>query len=85
MQGKFSEFPNVSLCGSLEWHHDYRTTEDDIIAVSHKGAGLVYLSPDPPVGESWVKIQEEAEGPPGQWYTGGKLNEREGKCVVFSL
>jgi hypothetical protein len=74
----------VALMSRVEWHHDYRTAEDDTIATSHKGAGLVYLSPDPPVGESWVKIQEEAEDPPGLWYTGDKLNERKGMYAFMS-
>ncbi|TDL24173.1 hypothetical protein BD410DRAFT_767332 [Rickenella mellea] len=67
---------------TLEWHHNNRTVADDIVDTSHKGPGIVYLSPDPPVGDSWVKIQQEAETTPGNWYTGGRLNARKGKQDV---
>lgn len=68
---------------SLEWHHNNRTAADDIIATSHVGPGLVYLSPDPPQTDSWTKIQEEGEITPGYWYSGGKLNDRDGKYVFY--
>ena len=70
---------------SLEWHHNNRTTADDIIATSHLGSGVVYISQDPPQADSWVKIQEEGEITPGYWYSGGKLNDRQGKCVADKL
>ncbi|KDQ21541.1 glycoside hydrolase family 61 protein [Botryobasidium botryosum FD-172 SS1] len=44
---------------TAEWHHETRANSDDIIDGSHKGAGLVYISPDPPTQNTWVKIQEE--------------------------
>lgn len=47
------------------------------------GPGLVYLSPDPPQTDSWTKIQEEGEITPGYWYSGGKLNDRDGKYVFY--
>lgn len=43
------------LISRLEWHHNFRNSSDDIIDASHKGSGLVYLSPDPPIGDSWVR------------------------------
>ncbi|THH01982.1 hypothetical protein EW026_g815 [Hermanssonia centrifuga] len=65
---------------TFEWHHQDRTSDDDIIASSHHGAGLVYISPNPPTNSSWVKIQEEGEGPEqGTWYVTGKQTERQGK------
>ncbi|KIJ64230.1 carbohydrate-binding module family 1 protein [Hydnomerulius pinastri MD-312] len=67
---------------TLEWHHNNRTAQDDIIATSHKGASNIYLSPYPPTNTSWVKIQEEGETAPGVWYVAGKLNDRAGKQDV---
>ncbi|KAI0380530.1 hypothetical protein F5Y04DRAFT_257579 [Hypomontagnella monticulosa] len=75
---------------TLEWHHDARTATDDVIASSHHGPAMVYLSPDPPRENSFVKIWEEGkfaegEGPraPGKWATtadiaanGGRMNVR---------
>jgi len=67
---------------TLEWHHNFRNSSDDIIDASHKGSGLVYISSDPPVGDSWLKIQEEGQDANGTWYSGGKLNSRQGKQDV---
>ncbi|EIN11131.1 hypothetical protein PUNSTDRAFT_142953 [Punctularia strigosozonata HHB-11173 SS5] len=64
---------------TLEWHHNWRNTSDDIIATSHLGPSSIYLSPDPPTNNSWVKIQEEGLSADGTWYTGQKLNMRQGK------
>ncbi|KAI2627796.1 glycosyl hydrolase family 61-domain-containing protein [Hypoxylon sp. NC1633] len=75
---------------TMEWHHDQRTATDDVIASSHHGPAMVYLSPDPPTESSFVKIWEEgkfAEGvgarAPGKWATtadvaanGGRMNVR---------
>ncbi|KAI6080462.1 hypothetical protein F4821DRAFT_276023 [Hypoxylon rubiginosum] len=75
---------------TMDWHHDARTATDDVIASSHHGPAMVYLSPDPPAENSFVKIWEEgkfAEGQgaraPGKWATtadiaasGGKMNVR---------
>ncbi|OTB06394.1 glycoside hydrolase family 61 protein [Hypoxylon sp. CI-4A] len=75
---------------TMEWHHDQRTATDDIIASSHHGPALIYLSPNPPTDNSFVKIWEEgkyAEGEgaraPGKWATtadiaanGGRMNVR---------
>ncbi|CAK7200886.1 hypothetical protein SEUCBS139899_003585 [Sporothrix eucalyptigena] len=44
---------------TFDWHHDKRTDTDDVIASSHHGPALVYLSPDPPTEDSFVKIWEE--------------------------
>lgn len=83
----------------VEWHHDARTATDDIIASSHHGPAMVYLSPDPPSENSFVKIWEEGkfaegEGPraPGKWATtadiagnGGKMNVRIPKGLKAGL
>ncbi|KAF8649571.1 hypothetical protein AX16_005733 [Volvariella volvacea WC 439] len=67
---------------TFEWHHQTRTTADGIIDSSHKGAGLVYISPNPPTDNSWVKIQQEGEISRGQWYVTGKHTQRRGKQDV---
>ncbi|OAK96061.1 endoglucanase B [Phaeosphaeriaceae sp. SRC1lsM3a] len=41
---------------TFDWHHDYRNDTDDIIASSHHGPSLIYISPDPPTENSFVKI-----------------------------
>lgn len=69
-------------CGyvfSFEWHHKHRGNDDQVIDSSHKGAGLVYISPNPPQDKSWVKIQQEGLLSSGQWYVTGKHTERKGK------
>lgn len=50
-------------------HHDYRNSTDDVIAGSHSGPCQVYLSPDPPADDSWVKIQSQGEYEKGKWCT----------------
>lgn len=45
---------------TFDWHHDNRTTSDDIIAGSHVGPCLIYISPDPPTDNSWVKLWHQA-------------------------
>ncbi|KAJ3476621.1 hypothetical protein NLI96_g11037 [Meripilus lineatus] len=67
---------------TFEWHHNNRTAADDIIDLSHKGAGNIYISPNPPSDNSFVKIQEEGEFADGTWYVAGKLNQRAGKQDV---
>ncbi|KAF2280601.1 endoglucanase B [Westerdykella ornata] len=74
---------------TFDWHHDKRSTNDDVIASSHHGPSLVYISPDPPTENSFVKIwheglYEESVFPnPGKWSTtqniaanGGSMNVR---------
>ncbi|KAJ3279978.1 hypothetical protein HK104_001025, partial [Borealophlyctis nickersoniae] len=62
---------------TLEWHHDSRSPTDDIIAESHHGPCLVYMSR---AGEdTWFKVFEDAGNVGGRWCTdrirsnGGKL------------
>ena len=61
---------------TFDWHHDKRTDTDDVIASSHHGPALVYISPDPPTENSFVKIFEKglyelgaAPFAPGKWAT----------------
>jgi lytic cellulose monooxygenase (C1-hydroxylating) len=71
---------------TLDWHHDYRNDTDDIIASSHKGPAMVYLSPDPPTDSSFVKIWHEGlyvEGlPAGKWATTEDIRANHGKMNV---
>ncbi|KAK3331313.1 endoglucanase B [Apodospora peruviana] len=75
---------------TFDWHHDNRTAADDVIADSHHGPAMVYLSPDPPAENSFVKIWEKGlyelgsePFAPGKWATtadiaknGGHMNVR---------
>jgi len=63
---------------SFEWGHRSRESGDSIIPSSHSGAGAVYISPDPPVGNSFVKLWEEGEVSKGQWFANGKLVQNRG-------
>ncbi|KAJ3037480.1 hypothetical protein HDV00_001655 [Rhizophlyctis rosea] len=63
---------------SFEWGHESRQSGDDIIASSHVGAVLVYISPNPPVPDSWVKLFEEGEYAKNQWAVVPKLTGNKG-------
>jgi len=57
---------------TFDWKHNNRTSQDDIIDFSHHGPTLVYISPDPPTENSFVKIFEKGlyELPPKQFDPG---------------
>lgn len=38
----------------------------------------MYISPDPPRDDSWVKLFEEGEYAPGEWFVTTKLIEAHG-------
>lgn len=63
---------------SFEWGHESRQSGDGVIESSHKGAVLVYISPNPPTANSWVKIFEEGEYAPNQWAVVPKLTGNKG-------
>lgn len=75
---------------TFDWHHDKRTAADDVIASSHHGPGLVYISPDPPTEEgSFVKIWEKglyelgtAPFAPGKWATTADIAANHGHMNV---
>lgn len=58
--------------------HESRQTGDNVIESSHKGAIAVYLSPNPPTANSWVKIFEEGEYAPNMWAVVPKLVSNKG-------
>lgn len=58
--------------------HESRQAGDAVIESSHKGAVLVYISPNPPTANSWVKIFEEGEYAPNQWAVVPKLTGNKG-------
>jgi cellulase len=66
---------------TFEWHHDSVSASDDIIASSHHGPIMTYISPASGNGQTgWVKIAEEG-------YSGGKwavdnLITNKGKHVI---
>jgi cellulase len=73
---------------TFDWHHDYRNETDDIIASSHHGPSLIYISPDPPTENSFVKIWHEGkyESNPfpqaGKWSTTADIRENHGRMHV---
>ncbi|KAK0717308.1 glycosyl hydrolase family 61-domain-containing protein [Lasiosphaeria miniovina] len=74
---------------TFDWHHNNRTDADDVIADSHHGPALVYLSPDPPTDNSFVKIWEEGlyeQGTtpftPGKWATTADIAANHGHMNV---
>ncbi|OAL48804.1 endoglucanase B [Pyrenochaeta sp. DS3sAY3a] len=58
---------------TFDWHHDWRNDTDDVIANSHHGPSLVYISPDPPKENSFVKLWHAGKyennpfPQPGKW------------------
>lgn len=74
---------------TLDWHHDKRTDTDDVIADSHHGPALAYLSPDPPTDDSFVKIWHKGlyetspvKFAPGKWATTSDIAKNTGKMNV---
>jgi cellulase len=73
---------------TLDWHHEIRNDTDDVIASSHHGPSLIYISPDPPTEKSFVKIWHEGkyEAPafpaPGKWSTTGDIAKNFGHMNV---
>ncbi|KAK3342113.1 endoglucanase B [Lasiosphaeria hispida] len=74
---------------TFDWHHNNRTKADDVIDYSHHGPALVYLSPDPPTENSFVKIWEKglyelgAEPfAPGKWATTADIKANNGLMNV---
>ena len=63
---------------TFEWKHEQRTDTDDVIASSHKGPVVVYISSATGKANSWVKIFEEGEYEAGKWATSPKLIEEKG-------
>ncbi|KAF2690879.1 lytic polysaccharide monooxygenase [Lentithecium fluviatile CBS 122367] len=69
---------------TLDWHHDWRNDTDDVIASSHHGPSLIYLTPDPPTENSFVKIWEEGLyeslpfPKPGKWSTTSNIAKNFG-------
>ncbi|KAH7125287.1 endoglucanase B [Dendryphion nanum] len=74
---------------TFDWHHDKRNAADDVIAESHHGPSLIYISPDPPTDTSFIKLwhsglYEQSPFPlPGKWSStsdiakhGGSMNVR---------
>ncbi|KAI4919520.1 hypothetical protein J4E90_001655 [Alternaria incomplexa] len=64
---------------TFDWHHENRNNKDEVIANSHHGPSLIYISPDPPTENSFVKIWHEGkfESNPfpqaGKWSTTGDI------------
>ncbi|KAF1960331.1 endoglucanase B [Byssothecium circinans] len=73
---------------TFDWHHDYRNGTDDVIASSHHGPSLIYMSPDPPTENSFVKIWHEGLyeslpfPKPGKWSTTSNIAKNFGHMNV---
>ncbi|KAA8619466.1 Glycoside hydrolase family 61 protein [Pyrenophora tritici-repentis] len=73
---------------TLDWHHETRSDADDVIASSHHGPSMVYISSDPPTNDSFVKIWHEGKyqanpfPQPGLWSTTGDVAKRAGHMNV---
>ncbi|KAF2872402.1 endoglucanase B [Massariosphaeria phaeospora] len=73
---------------TFDWKHNYRNGSDDIIDKSHHGPSLVYISPDPPAENSFVKLwhqglYEIASFPqPGKWSTTSNLAKNGGRMSI---
>ncbi|KAF2745575.1 lytic polysaccharide monooxygenase [Sporormia fimetaria CBS 119925] len=73
---------------TFEWHHNKRNNSDDVIDKSHRGPSLVYISPDPPTDDSFVKLWHEglyetSEFPlPGKWSTTDNIAKNTGNMNV---
>jgi cellulase len=73
---------------TFDWHHEIRNDTDDVIASSHHGPSLIYISPDPPTENSFVKIWHEGkyEAPPfpqtGKWSTTSDIAKNYGHMNV---
>jgi cellulase len=73
---------------TLDWHHELRNDTDEVIASSHHGPSLIYISPDPPSESSFVKIWHEGKysAPPfpqvGKWSTTSNIAKNFGHMNV---
>ncbi|CAI6338396.1 unnamed protein product [Periconia digitata] len=73
---------------TLDWHHDYRNDTDEVIANSHHGPSLIYISPDPPTENSFVKLWHEGlyetlpHPQPGKWSTTSNIAKNFGHMNV---
>lgn len=68
---------------TIEWHHDSRSTSDDIIASSHKGPVIVYIAPAAGngAGPVWTKLWQDA-GTTSNWGV-DKLIAGKGKHYIY--
>lgn len=70
---------------TFDWHHDYRNDTDEPIAYSHHGPSIIYISPDPPTEDSFVKLWHEGLyeslpfPQPGKWSTTADIRAKHGK------
>ncbi|KAL6707188.1 hypothetical protein ACN47E_004735 [Coniothyrium glycines] len=73
---------------TFDWHHEIRNDTDDVIDKSHHGPSLIYISPDPPTDNSFVKIWHEGkfDAPPfpqaGKWSTTADIAKNFGHMNV---
>ncbi|KAF1839309.1 endoglucanase B [Decorospora gaudefroyi] len=73
---------------TFDWHHEIRNDTDDIIAESHHGPSLIYISPDPPTQNSFVKLWHQGKfqtnpfPQPGKWSTTADIKKHFGHMHV---
>jgi cellulase len=73
---------------TFDWHHEIRDDTDEVIANSHHGPSLIYISPDPPTENSFVKLWHSGkyESNPfpqaGKWSTTSDIAKHFGHMNV---
>lgn len=73
---------------TFDWHHELRNNTDEVIAYSHHGPSLIYISPDPPTNTSFVKLWHagKIESNPfpqaGKWSTTADIRANYGRMNV---
>ncbi|EOA81141.1 hypothetical protein ACJQWK_07617 [Exserohilum turcicum] len=73
---------------TFDWHHELRNDTDEVIASSHHGPSLIYISPDPPRDNSFVKlwhagkIESNPFPQPGEWSTTSDIAKKFGHMNV---
>ncbi|USP76473.1 glycoside hydrolase family 61 protein [Curvularia clavata] len=73
---------------TFDWHHELRNNTDEVIASSHHGPSLIYISPDPPTENSFVKLwhsgkyQNNPFPQPGKWSTTSDIAKSYGHMNV---
>ncbi|EMD97722.1 glycoside hydrolase family 61 protein [Bipolaris maydis ATCC 48331] len=73
---------------TFDWHHELRNNSDEVIAYSHHGPSLIYISPDPPTNTSFVKLWHagKIESNPfpqaGKWSTTADIRANYGRMNV---
>jgi len=61
---------------TFEWGRRSRLDSDNIIETSHHGPGIVWISPNPPSANSWVKLWEKGKYDGNKWFVTTELVQK---------